>query len=67
MKKYRYYYHYYRQYHEMSVHFKGKCYRTKNVECEVPAETKWNKTQPQLTLRGWATSIDVQEDKIIIK
>ena len=67
MKKYRFFYHYYKRNNEMSVHFKGKCYRAKHVDCEVPSETKWNTHQPQLTLRGWATSIDVIGDKIIIK
>ena len=34
-KKYRFFYHYYRQYKCMSVHFRGKCYKTDNVECNV--------------------------------
>ncbi len=53
----------------MSVHFRGVCYRTKNVVCDSPTETKWNKKQPQLTLRGWAKEIIVKEkeDTIIIK
>lgn len=50
----------------MSVHFRGVCYRTPNVVCEVPCETKWNKTQPNLTLRGWATKIEVLDDSITI-
>jgi hypothetical protein len=68
-KKYRFFYHYYRQYNCMSVHFRGVCYRTKNVVCDSPTETKWNKKQPQLTLRGWAKEIIVKEkeDTIIIK
>lgn len=53
----------------MSVHFKGVCYRAKNVVCESPSETKWNKTQPNLTVRGWAKEIVIKEedDTIIIK
>lgn len=53
----------------MSVHFKGKCYRTKNIICKVPTETKWNKTQPTLTVRGFCSDIkiDIKNDLIIIK
>jgi hypothetical protein len=66
-RKYRFFYHYYKQYGEMSIHFKGVCYRSKNVECLVPCETKWNTTQPNLIMRGWATSIEEINDKIIIR
>lgn len=53
----------------MSVHFRGTCYRAKNIICESPTETKWNKTQPHLTVRGWAKEIEINEDTdtIIIK
>ena len=67
MKKYRYFYHYYKQYKCMSVHFRGNCYRTQNVECTVPSETHWNKTQPNLIVRGFASGIDILKDKIVIK
>ena len=67
MKKYRFFYHYYKQYNEMSVHFRDKCYRTKNVICEVSSETHWNKTQPNLVMRGFATEIIEDNDKIIIR
>lgn len=69
MKKYRYFYHYYRQYKCMSVHFRGSCYKTSNVICNVPSETKWNKRQPNLVVQGWAHSIkfDDVNDSIIIE
>ena len=51
----------------MSVHFKGKCYRSQNVECNVASETHWNKTQPNLIVRGFASKITVKNDKIIIE
>lgn len=65
-KKYRFYYHYYKQYKCMSVHFKNKCYKTKNVICNVPTETHWNKKQPNLIVRGFAEYITIEDDKIII-
>jgi hypothetical protein len=53
----------------MSVHFRGVCYRAKNVVCEASSETKWNKRQPHLTVRGWANEIVINEgeDTITIK
>lgn len=51
----------------MSVHFRGKCYRTPNVDCQVPCETKWNKRQPYLVLQGWAHEITEEPTKITIK
>lgn len=65
-KTYRFFYHYYKQYNEMSVHFRGVCYRTKSVECLVPCETKWNKTQPNLVMRGFASEIECTQDLIKI-
>ncbi len=51
----------------MTVHFRKKCYPTKNVECKVQVETKYSQTQPRLVLRGYCKEIIVQEDKIIIQ
>lgn len=51
----------------MSVHFRDTCHVTDNVECRVPCETKWNKTQPNLVMRGYASNIIVERDKIIIE
>lgn len=50
----------------MSVHFKGKCYKTTNIVCNVPSETHWNKQQPNLIMRGFATKMSIEDDKIII-
>lgn len=68
-KKYRFFYHYYRQYNEMTVHFKKICYRTKNINCQVPTETKWNKNQPYLVVQGFCEKLEINEKKnlIIIK
>lgn len=51
----------------MSLHFKGNCYQTQNIECKVPCSTKWNKTQPNLVMIGKATSIEITPEKIIIQ
>jgi hypothetical protein len=66
MKKYRFFYHYYRQYKCMSVHFRGKCYKVDDIECRVGCETKWNKTQPNLVLRGWASEVIIEDNRAII-
>lgn len=67
MKKYRFFYHYYRRYRCMSVHFKGVCYKTNNVICNVDSETKWNKKQPNLVIQGWAESVNINDNKITIE
>ena len=65
-KKYRFFYHYYKQYKAMSVHFKGKCYKTDNIICNVPTETKWNKRQPNLVVQGFANDIKINDNNIVI-
>lgn len=60
MKKYRFFYHYYKQKKAMSIHFKGTCSVIDNIVCKVHCETKWKKTQPQLVMQGFA------EDVIIV-
>lgn len=65
-KLYRYFYHYNKQHKKMTVHFRGTCYITKNVTCNVPCETKWNMAQPNLVMRGWASSIQINEENIVI-
>jgi hypothetical protein len=65
-KKYRVFYHYYRQYDCMSVHWKGQCYRVEQVECNVPTETKRNKRQPRLVIQGFAKEVTFEEGKAII-
>lgn len=66
-KKYRFFYHYYKQYNCLSVHFRGKCYKAANVICKVPTESKWNKTQPNLVMRGFAKEVTIVDGLATIK
>ena len=66
MKKYRFFYHFYKQKGKMSVHFKKSCTTVDNVECNVPCETKWNKGQPMLVMRGFAKHIEIKNNKAVI-
>lgn len=50
----------------MSVHYKKQCMQCKNVVCFADTETKWNKTQPQLVIRGDASAIEQIGDTIYI-
>ncbi len=45
----------------MSVHFDKTCTKVDDVECFVPTETKWNKIQPQLVIRGFAKEVVIEE------
>lgn len=66
-KKYRFFFHYYRRFNMMSVHFRGRCFRAREVDCRVPCETKWNQVQPHLVMQGFASKVEVQStEKIII-
>lgn len=67
MKKYRFFYHYYRQKKKMSVHFKGSCIVVNNIKCEVPCETKYNKRQPYLVMQGFASSVEIKNNIAVIK
>ena len=59
MKKYRFFYHFNKANKAMTVHFKKQCIVVKDVKCQVPCETKWNKTQPYLIMRGMATKVEI--------
>jgi hypothetical protein len=50
----------------MSVHFKGKCHIVDDICCNVPCETKWNKTQPYLIMRGFAQKVTIENNKATI-
>jgi hypothetical protein len=65
-KKYRFFYHYFKQNKCMSVHYKKQCMQCKTVVCFASTETKWNKTQPQLVMRGFTSKIEQEGDTIII-
>lgn len=66
-KKYRFFYHYYKQKGKMSIHFRGSCSVVDHIECHVPCETKWNKGQPQLVMQGFASNVEFINNKAIIK
>lgn len=65
-KKYRFFYHYYKAKKAMSVHFRGTCHVVNDVQCNVPCESKWNKRQPNLVMRGWAKDVIIENNKAII-
>ena len=66
MSKYRFFFHYYKQKGAMSVHFRGTCYIVNQVICKVPCETKWNKRQPRLVMRGFATNLGIENGVAIL-
>lgn len=66
MKKYRFFYHYFKRKKKMSVHFKNSCMVVQNVICLVPCETKWRKTQPRIVMQGFASRVRFLKDTAII-
>jgi hypothetical protein len=63
MKKTRFFFHYNKFTGKMTVHYKGECILANDIDCQVPCETKWNKIQPHLVMRGWCTEIKIDENK----
>jgi hypothetical protein len=66
-KKYRFFYHYYKQYKKMNIHFKKSCIVVDDIICEVPCETKWKKSQPNLVMQGFCTEVNIINNKAYIK
>jgi len=62
----RYYYHYNKKNNKMTVHYKGKCIIVQNISCACSSETKWNKTQPYLVMRGFCNEVVVKKDTAYI-
>jgi hypothetical protein len=65
-KTYRFFYHYNKQHKKMSVHFRKQCLIVDDVVCNVPCESKWNKTQPNLVMRGFSTDVQIKNNKAYI-
>jgi hypothetical protein len=66
MKKYRFFYHYYKQKKKMSIHFRNSCTVVDDVVCKVPCETKWKPTQPNLVMQGFAKEVKIENNKAYI-
>lgn len=66
MKQYRFFYHFFKGKKKMSVHWKNACYVVKDIECKVPCETKWRKTQPYLVMQGFCSNLQITNDKAVI-
>jgi hypothetical protein len=68
MRKYRYFYHYHRHGDKkLTVHFRGKCILTNKIECKVACESKFNKIQPKLIMRGFASEVKLVSNKVVIE
>lgn len=59
MRKYRFFYHYNKPKKAMSIHWRGACYIVKDITCLARTESKWNKGQPQLVMRGFSDDVHV--------
>lgn len=59
-KKYRFFYHYYKQKGKMSIHFKNTCTVVDNIICKTECETKWKNSQPRLVMQGFASNVEIK-------
>jgi len=65
-KKYRFFYHYFKQKGKMTVHYRKQCIVVKDIVCYTACKTKWNKTQPQIVMQGWAEKVLIENDTAYI-
>lgn len=65
--KKRFFFHFRKSTGELTLHWNKQCIPIKDIECNVPVETKWNNKQPRVVLRGFASSVEIIDNKAIIK
>lgn len=58
-KKYRFFFHYFRQKDRMSVHFRDRCYVVDVVDCQVNCQSKKRTRQPRRVMQGWCEDIKI--------
>jgi hypothetical protein len=66
MKKKRFFFHFRKSTGALTLHWNKQCIPINNIECNVPVETKWNKIQPKVVLRGFAKEIIFNNNTAII-
>ncbi len=66
MRKYRFFYHFYKQKKKMSVHYRGVCNIVDDIMCFAPCNTKWNKTQPNLVMEGFSSKVEIIDNHAYI-
>lgn len=66
MKPKRFFFHFRKSTGDLTLHWKKQCIPIKDIVCNVPVETKWNKQQPLVVLQGFANNIEIINDKAVI-
>ena len=61
-KKYRFFFHYRKQTKRLTLHYRDECIGVDDIDCRVSCETKWNKNQPHLVMRGFSKSVTYYEE-----
>ncbi len=49
-----------------SVHHRGVCHIVDTIKCQIPTESKVNKRQPLVVMRGFAHSVAVKDGAALI-
>lgn len=63
----RFFFHYRKSDGKMTIHYKNQCIIVDEVNCKVPCETKRNKRQPRLVMRGFCKSVTTKDGLGIIE
>jgi hypothetical protein len=49
-----------------SVHYRNRCHIVDKIDCRRPTESKVNRRQPYVVMRGFARSVDVVDGAAVI-
>lgn len=47
--------------HIWSVHYQDRCHFVENIDCQVATQSKTNKTQPYVVMRGRARNVRINK------
>lgn len=63
----RFFFHFRKATGDITLHWNKQCIPVQNIVCHVPVETKWNKQQPRVVLRGFAKEIIIEDGTATIR
>lgn len=66
MKPKRFFFHFRKVTGELTLHWNKQCISIKDIVCNVPIQTKWNKQQPRVVLQGFANNVEINNGIAII-
>jgi len=72
-RQYRFFYHFNKPATQQSgevvwsVHFRGRCYLVRSIQCSQPTQTKTNRRQPRGVVQGHCSEVLVRDSVAVIQ